>query len=305
MTCPQCGNNLPDTATFCTRCGSTFRPMAFSYLPEGAPLWPTTNPSKSAYATASSAENDISSASQRPAKSRRSTSSILTMLALFILTPLIGVGATLGVLWANGDIGGKPAHATVQVPTVSRQTPTANTPTPSGNSSTQGNQLPTPTAFQTATSREVGITLKYPLDWGHEAAQTSGDSNSFSLHPQSTQHLGISIYFQRFSTNISSTIASTSDLNQSNISSFSSVQGVHNVQTITSPASQRTIGGVLWDEQDASFSNDGGTLFHFTTLSVKHNKMYYNITFYTPEVYYDEAMQKYFQPIFDSFQFQS
>jgi zinc-ribbon domain len=307
MTCPQCSNNLPDTATFCPKCGSTFQPVPFSYLPAGAPAWPTSLPSRPLYATAtaSSAENELRSASQPTTKPRRSTSSILTMLALFILTPLVGIGATLGVLWANGQIGGGPAHASIHVPAVSQKTPTANTPTPAGTSSAQGNQLPTPTAFQTATSPQLGITVKYPSDWVQEAPQTTSDSNSFSVHPQSTQHLGISFYFQRFSTNFSSTITSTTNLNQSNIASFGSLQGVHNLQPITSPAPQRTIGGVAWDEQDASFTNDNGTLFHFTTLSVNHNKLYYNITFYSPDVYYNEAMQKYFQPILDSFQFQS
>lgn len=255
-----------------------------------------------ATATASSAEDELRSARRAAEKPRRSVGSILIMVALFILVPVIGVGATLGALWANGEIGVRAAHPAVAVSTVTRQTPTASsgTTTPSA----QGNQLPTPTALQTTTSPEVGIKVQYPSDWVKEAPQSSSDSSSFAVHPQSAQHLGIDLYFQRFSATISSTINSSTELNQSNITSFSSFQGVHNMQLITPPASQRTIGGASWDEQDASFTNDNGTLFHFTTLSVKHNKMYYNITFYSPDVYYNEAMQKYFQPILDSLQFQ-
>ena len=60
-----------------------------------------------------------------------------------------------------------------------------------------------------------------------------------------------------------------------------------------------------WQEQDAVFSNTNGVPFHLTTVAVQHNHLYYDIVFYSPTVYYDEAMQKYFQPMFDSFQFQS
>lgn len=306
MTCPQCSNNLPDTATFCPRCGSTIRPVAFSYLPAGAPAWPTMVPQRPQYGTAaaisSSQQDELISATKAAARPRRSAQSMLVILALCVLTPLVSVGVTLGVLWANGQLGGTAPRTTVHVPAASQQTPVANSsPTVP---SAQGTQLPTPTAFQTANSPEVGITLKYPADWVEDTPQTSADSNSFAIHPQSSKRLGINFYLQRFSSTLSSTINTTSDLNQSNITAFSSVQGVHNVQPISAVTAQRQIGGSQWDEQDASFTNDSGTLFHFTTLTVKHNKLYYNITFYSPDTYYNEAMQKYFQPMFDSFQFQ-
>src|SRR5438876_9591704 len=109
MNCPQCGNNLSDTATFCPTCGSTIRPVAFSYLPAGAPAWPTTIPPRPQYGTAtmvpSLEEEKLSSAAKPAARPRRSARSMLTILALLVLTSLVGVGATLGVLWANGQIG--------------------------------------------------------------------------------------------------------------------------------------------------------------------------------------------------------
>ena len=42
---------------------------------------------------------------------------------------------------------------------------------------------------------------------------------------------------------------------------------------------------------------------HFATISVQHNKLYYTILLLIPDVYYDEAMQKYIQPMLDSLQF--
>ena len=67
---------------------------------------------------------------------------------------------------------------------------------------------------------------------------------------------------------------------------------------------QRTIGGTQWDEQDASFANRNNVTFHLTSIAVQRNHLYYDILFYSPQVYYDEAVQKYFQPMFDSFHFQ-
>jgi hypothetical protein len=41
----------------------------------------------------------------------------------------------------------------------------------------------------------------------------------------------------------------------------------------------------------------------FITISVQHKKLYYTIVLLIPNIYYDEAMQKYIQPMFDSLQF--
>src|SRR6266536_1137564 len=41
MNCPRCNTELPDSAIFCVKCGSTIRPASFSYLPTGVPAFPT------------------------------------------------------------------------------------------------------------------------------------------------------------------------------------------------------------------------------------------------------------------------
>jgi len=245
-------------------------------------------------------EEKLSSAAKPAARPRRSARSMLTILALLVLTSLVGVGATLGVLWANGQIGVATSSATVHVPTVSPQTPTAtsSTTTPSA----QSNQLPTPTAFQTVNSSEVGIIVKYPADWVADPPQKSADSDMVGFHPQ--QQNGIFFSIERFTASASAQIGSTKEVNQGNITPFSSSQNFHDFHTISSSTSQRTLGGEKWDEQDAAFKNSNGVSFHITSIAVQHNHIYYDIFFSAPDPNYDEAMQKYFQPMFNSFQFE-
>src|SRR6266702_1340841 len=117
MTCPQCNAELPETATFCHTCGSPVRAATFSYLPPGTPAWPTTVlPMPLSVTGANTASKEIDRASltaTKPLSSRpkRSARSVLFITALFILVPLIGIGATLGTLWYNGDFPTRAADA--------------------------------------------------------------------------------------------------------------------------------------------------------------------------------------------------
>src|SRR5713226_4636691 len=116
MTCPQCSAELPDTATFCYKCGSATRPAAFSYLPAGTPPWPTTLAERPLYRAGTFAQNaqegeTLPSAKKVDPKPRRSASSIVVMVLIFLLTPLLAVGATLGTLWINGQFPVSTTHA--------------------------------------------------------------------------------------------------------------------------------------------------------------------------------------------------
>src|SRR5438105_14813516 len=107
MTCPQCNADLPDSTAFCPRCGSSIRPATFSYLPASAPPWPTDVPQTPFYRAGSTAqateeEGNLPGAKIVP-RPRRSAGSILVIIALLILVPVVGAGATLGLLWANGQ----------------------------------------------------------------------------------------------------------------------------------------------------------------------------------------------------------
>src|SRR5689334_12968579 len=104
MRCSHCQTELPDSAISCSHCGqSTHREGTayFSYLPTGTPPWPTTIPSRlsTANALALSAQSAATTSKQHH---RRSASGTLLIIAILILTPLIGVGLTLGTFYMQG-----------------------------------------------------------------------------------------------------------------------------------------------------------------------------------------------------------
>ncbi|HAE83941.1 MAG TPA: hypothetical protein DCK85_11175 [Ktedonobacter sp.] len=310
MTCPQCNAVLPESATFCHSCGSPIRSVSFSYLPSGTPAWPSTIPQRplaSAGATAQAGQEKISPTKPLPSRPKRSARSVLIITALFILIPLVGIGATLGTLWFNGEIPVKTVNSSIHVPPAptqqaqTQQTPGTSTGTPT--TPAQTNQLPTPASFQTATLAEVGATLKYPTEWVKDAPQSTTNSVVLAFHPQ--QKNGIDLFVERFTSTTSAKLTSTNDVNQNNLTSIQNAQGITNFHTISSSSTQVTIGGAQWDEQDATFSTTQGTIFHLTTMAVQHNQLYYDILFYAPGAVYNEAVQKYFLPMLESFQFQS
>lgn len=308
MNCPRCNTELPDSAIFCVNCGSTIRAATFSYLPTGAPVWPTEPlkgnqyrkeaPAESArFAVQSEANSALSFNAASPKKTRLG---IPAIIGLFILSILIGGGLTFGILYANGQrlsIGPQAALKPLQLPTQSASsTPASLTPSP------QGNQLPTPTAFQTITSTDLGISMKYPSDWVMDPAQKSADSAFLGIHPPQ-QQTGIYLVIERYTTSGSAKIPNASAINQSNLAQFQNQQDISNFQVITPPTPQRNIGGVQWVEQDATFSNPNNVSFHMTTVAVQYKKLYYDIMYYSPVSTYDQAVQEYFLPMLNSFKF--
>jgi hypothetical protein len=220
---------------------------------------------------------------------------------LILLIPLLlGVGGTLGVLAGQGRFSPHPAKATTKSVTV---TPAQATPAPT--TSAQGSQLPTPTSFKTTTVKDVNIALQYPSDWVQDAEQKSTDGTSLGIHPPTQQQTGISFFVMRFSDSTSATITSPDEINQGNMQGFSTSSGVNNFQAATASSTAPTIGGTNWAEQDATFTNSNSVKIDLMSMSVEHNKVYYNIVVFAPDAYYTEAMQKYIQPMFTSFKFLS
>jgi hypothetical protein len=312
MNCPQCNTILPDSATFCTRCGTSIRPgsFSFSYLPAGAPPWPMTVPPPSFFAvstptatsSAQAAGQDVGvSAAPKASKPKRSTASALVLVALLILSPLLGIGAAFGILLANGQFSSGSGATKVSLHPQAQPSSTAQ---PSGGATptTTGDQLPTPSSFQTINIPDLGISLKYPSDWQKLGpTQTSADAVEVALRPQ--QQIGIDFRIKRISTSASASLASAAAANQANLAAFARFQGVSNLQATTTE--QRTIAGRQWAEQDATFTDPNNLPYDLASISVLHNKFYYTIYFYSPDMYYQEALQKYIQPILDSFQFLS
>jgi hypothetical protein len=231
---------------------------------------------------------------------RKSKLGIPFIIALFFASILVGGGGTLGILYSNGRFSS--SNNQTPPPVNLQATPGSGfAPTPSAG--TPGSQLPTPTSFQVISSNNLGVSIKYPNGWVAGSAQTTTSGNtSIDIRPQ--QSLPIDFIIGRLSATNSAQISSTGDINQSNLAQIQGSQGVSNFQVVQPGSPQRTIGGVHWDEQDATFAASGVTL-HFTTIAGQHNKLYYTIFFYVPDTNYKEAIQKYFQPMFDSFKFLS
>src|SRR5438874_2142931 len=119
MNCPQCNAILPESATFCHACGSPVHAVSFSYLPAGTPPWPSTVPQKPLASTATTAQagqEKVFPTKPLPPRPKRSARSVLFITALFILIPLVGIGATLATLWFNGEIPVKTVSTSIHVP---------------------------------------------------------------------------------------------------------------------------------------------------------------------------------------------
>ncbi len=302
MNCPRCYTTLADTATFCPHCGTTVRPVSsttFSYLPSGTPAWPNTQTQRPTYT-----DNAVSSLQYRDSihkgeqKNKRKTSGTLLIVAILILAPLLGILLTLGILHANGQF-----PLTTSSP--SSATPgTANAATPVATSTAgpSGNQLPTPTSFQklTTISSTLGVTLNYPSNWVASTPQSSTNYNTVELS-QSQSSIQFSV--TRYSSQFSTSIPNADTINQGILQSLSSQSNVSNLQLVQPSTPQRTIGGMPWTELDALLTDTSGNQVQVLTISVQHNKFYYNLLIFIPQSIYSEAMQKYIQPIFDSFKF--
>lgn len=305
MKCSRCQAELSDSATYCTSCGTPTRisvPTQFSYLSAGTPPWPSSVPQGLSF-TENATPTLTAQAPITATKSRMSARGVLIAIAVLILVPLLGAGITFASLYANGKLS-SPSTQVVHIPTPTAATPaTASTPATSGTPGATGNQLPAASSFQKSNgTTNIGVNLKYPGNWAEDAPQASTTSSYVRLHPQQKQY-GIVFVLERFSASTSTSFSSADDLNNQLLQSISSAQGVHNLQPIQPNTPQRSIGGAKWSEEDTSYTDDGGNKIRLSTISVEHNKLYYTILIISPDIYYDEAMQKYIQPMFDSLQF--
>jgi hypothetical protein len=298
MQCSQCQTELPDSVTTCPRCGASnqeSQPVTFSYLPAGTPPWPTAVPQRLLTAEPLAPASVVSQ--NQPAKPRRSLRNVLLAVTVLVLVPILGAAFTLANLYFSGDLSPKHAVAHKTVPSQTQSTPvTQQTP-----GTTQGNQLPAPTSFSTASDKDLNLSLQYPSDWQKIPVDKSGSTVSAGFQP--TQKLGIILVVERFLD--TTQIQSPSSLNRDTINSVGSQIGATNAQPVASANTQPTISGTRWTEMDVVFSDTNGSQDYFASISVLHNKSYYNIVFLLPSTVHDEAMQKYIQPMLNSVQFLS
>jgi hypothetical protein len=301
MRCTQCETEFADSATICPNCGTpTHQGIAntFSYLPPGTPPWPTSVPQRMPHQPSQSVQ-----AARPDRASKRGGKGLLTALAILILTPLIGIGITLASLYSQGllSTSAHASHAHVTPPQVqSQSTPSI---TPSAQSNTQNSQLPAPPSFKKTSSTDLNISLQYPSNWELGTPQKSPEANSLTI--QSTQSVQMEFQVIQFSSTTSSQFTSADNVNQIALAEIQNSQGVNNLQVTTPANSQPTIGGAHWSQQEATFSDTSGVKYHLVVSSVLHNKLYYAILAIAPDTYYNDAIKKYIQPMFDSFQFLS
>jgi hypothetical protein len=237
-----------------------------------------------------------------PARKRKPGSlSLPVVLLLIFVSILIGGGLAYGSLaLQNRANGSQQPTRPISLTPVAKTTPTpgaqSSTPTPTGN------QLPTPLSFQQAISPDLKISIQYPAGWTQGQIQQSSNGNKDIAFRPSTQ-IPVTLFILQISAANSAQLSSTSDINTGLINSFGTNSNLSSPQMLTNTPTNRTIGGVSWDEQDAVFGANTTSSLHVASLAVKHTIYYYEILFYAPTSAYDEAMSKYYTKMLDSFKF--
>ena len=111
------------------------------------------------------------------------------------------------------------------------------------------------------------------------------------------------MFIARLSASVSATVTDTNQVNQANIQGFGTNNNLLNFKALTNTPQHRLIGGINWDEQDATYNTSNGLVIHVVSISVKHNTIYYNILYFAPDSAYNEAFQKYYSQMLSSFKF--
>jgi len=295
MICSRCTTEVPAMATTCPQCGSSIprgQSTTFSYLPPGTPPWPMRVPEKLPYYVEAKANESLPVIAKPNVKVRSRAGfvarRVFSIVLILLVTPLIGVLATFGVLAAQGRFAPQPpslAHLPVSTATA---TPGANT-------------LPQPSMFKPTSDTSMNISLQYPSDWTVGPSDASGDPTEFPV--TQPNHI-IRMYIARYSTSLSSQIAGPDEVNSTLLGQMA--QQVTGVASAPPPSNEPTIGNDQWTEQDATYLDQNNVRNHFTTITVLHDHQnYYNINFVVPQNLYSQAMQQYLQPIFSSLKFLS
>ncbi|GCE19506.1 zinc ribbon domain-containing protein [Dictyobacter kobayashii] len=299
MKCSQCSAELPDTTTFCPRCGTstyTSRASNFSYLPPGTPPWPTSVPQQLPNVIDGQVASSTSPLTAKNAtpKAGRKTGNVIGVIAVLVVAPLIAALVTFASLYSNGQLTSQAAKPSSNT----NQSSSAAAPQPKGNTNT----LPNPSSFKTAKDSNLNMSIKYPSDWTVGAPQQSTSATSLAI---SQDQVGISFVINHLSSAVTSSISGVDELNQTTVQSLQQIQGSHEIQTVQAANANPKIAGEQWSQKDATLLDGQNTKIHFTTIADKHSKSYYVIYFLVPDTIYQEALQKYLTPMLNSVKFLS
>jgi hypothetical protein len=276
----------------------------FSYLPAGTPPWPTTVPQLPTSSKVA-ATNPLAATAVKDAKPKRSASSVLLAAAVLVLIPILGAVATLGALYSKGEFPPQTAARPQATITLPQATP-AGSATPGANATAQSNNLPTPNSFSQESNKDLNLSFKYPSDWQAESPQKSSD-NSVYVYVHPSVNAVVRIFFWHFSDAASKNFSSPDDLNQQQLQVITQAQqaSTSTIQNVQLADPHPTIGGAKWSEQEITYTDGNGNKLHTITLSIQHGPDYYNVLWFTSADLYNEAQQKYTQPMLDSLQFLS
>jgi hypothetical protein len=294
MICSRCTTELPAMATICPQCGSSVtwgQSTSFSYLPPGAPPWPIRVPEKLPYFAEAKANEPFARVAKADVKVRARPRvlalRVISMILVLLITPIVGVLATFGVLALQGQFAPHPHTSLSHLP--------------SRAAATSGTTLPPPSVFKLTSDGTMNISVQCPTDWTVGPSDPSGDPVEFPI--TQPDHL-VRIYISRFSNILSSQITGPDELNSELIGQMS--QQFTGVKTVMAPSTEPTIANDQWTEQDATYLDQNNAQGHFTTITVFHgHQNYYNINFVVPQGLYQQAMQQYIQPILNSLRFLS
>ena len=305
MKCSRCSAELPASATYCFECGQGVQNTSesvpfhhstttFSYLPAGAPPWPTTVltlQKTNNVSVTSTSSNEV----KTDPKPKRSVSSVLIMTALLLLVPILGAAVTFGTLFARGQLGNSAtttASSKAVVTTVQQPTPQATA---------ASNQLPTPSSSKKFSDNDLNILLEYPDNWDTDQIHKTTSNTLLDIRPH--QQLSMIFYVNHLSNTFSTQFSSVDEVNTAQLQGWSQQQGITTLQPVASTNTNPPLAGTTWSQQEATFTVSNGNKYHLTAISTQRNKSYYSILFLVPDAYYDEAMSKYIQPMLMSIQF--
>ncbi|WP_156025254.1 hypothetical protein [Thermogemmatispora carboxidivorans] len=307
MTCTQCKIELPVSAVVCPQCGTAVSSGAqayYSYLPADTPAWPRDPREVSGSLLLANGLAGQSTAVAFPGQTRPAgrSSRWLTVITVLLLSCLLGAGFAVGLLWAHGYFAPKaPAHS-VQLPS---QAPAATAT--AGSQSSTTNALPTPSSFKplsNASSQSLGLTMNLPQDWLEGQLNTSSSGvKTLTLDPPQSLSAPLSLLVVQFPSDANQAFSSAHELDQFLIQNFAQATSLSNPQTLTNTPQTRTVGGQSWSEDDVSFPLNNNQSLHLVTLSVMHQQHYYSLQFYASNDVFDEAMQKYYDPMLNSLHF--
>lgn len=272
-----------------------------SYLPVGAPAWPTSIPANLTLVDAPATRVVPLSPGRKHIRAARARGRVLLLGLLLLLPPLLGAGITYGLLRLGGGHAQPiPLHTRSALDVVASDTQ-ATTPALQQPAS-QRTPLTTSTAYMQESDPDLNLTFQYPTGWTANAPDKNDLRTTVTL---ASSDQGIQFAVVHYSEKTTSKLSGPNDLNQEVLSALGSNQNVAQVQPTQTLTAQPQIASQVWQQKEGLVTLTSGNVVHVNSLTVRYKQSYYNIQMYTPQDIYQEALTKYLQHMLDSMRFLS